>query len=165
MNWRTFLLIFLFPAFVSAQSIGTTVPRYELKPVPPGDDRIIPLPKGEKAPFTGQLYDPATALRWANFLEQYRLQLDLCYKTSGELQGLERTYWQSVIRIEGDAHKEIRLDLMGRLERVEKRNAELEGELRKGPPWYNSRTFGIIVGAVGASAAFGLSIWAVSSLK
>jgi hypothetical protein len=161
-SWRAFLLVFLMPALVSAQVLPT-VPRYELKPIPPGDDRIVPLNEGKKAPFSGQLYDPATALRWANFLEQYRLQLDLCYKTSGELQQLERTYWQSVVRIEEGAHKEIRLDLQTRLERVEKRNAELEGELLKGPPWYETRTFGVVLGFVGGVGVVALSAWAMST--
>jgi hypothetical protein len=166
MNWRVFLLIFLFPAFLSAQVPELPpVPRFELTPVPSGDDNIVVLTKGEKAPFSGQLYDPATALRWANYMEQYRLQLDLCYTSARRLQSNERDYWQGLLEIEESAHKEIRLDLQTRLERVEKKSAELEGELRKGPPWYNTRTFGIIVGAVGAATVFGLSVWAVSSMK
>lgn len=164
MNWRVFLLIFLFPAFLFAQTpVLPEVPRFELSPVPSGDDVITVLPKGQPAPYSGQLYDPATALRWANYLEQYKLQLDLCYRTSGELRGLERQYWSRLIDIESSTHKEIRLDLQTRLERVEQKNAELEGELSKGPPWYNSRTFGVVVGFVGGVGLTVLSIWAVNA--
>jgi hypothetical protein len=164
MSWRVFLFVLLFPAFVYAQALPP-VPQYKLEPIPPGEDNIVPLPKDAKAPFSGQLYSPDTALRWANFLEQYKLQLQLCHSTYGELRQYEKGYWTTVLSIEEKSHREIRIDLQTRLASVEKKNSELEGELRKGPPWYNSLGFGIALGAAGTLVFVGVTAWALGAVK
>ena len=170
MNWRAFLVVFLLPSMVLAQTPGYTVPyvppapQLKLDPIPPGDDVIVPLAKGKEAPFEGQLFDPTTALRWGNYLEQYRLRLEVCYQERQELSTIDHAYFNQVLRIEQDSSKRVVSDLEGRLKRVEEQNAQLQGELSKGPAWYNSRGFGVVIGVVGTVAVVGLSAWALNYL-
>jgi hypothetical protein len=45
--------------------------------VPAGEDRIVVAREGVAAPFTGQLFDQATALRWGNRIVRYRMRIHL----------------------------------------------------------------------------------------
>lgn len=45
--------------------------------VPPGDDVIRVVEQGRAAPFTGQLFDASTALRWGHRIERYRARIRL----------------------------------------------------------------------------------------
>jgi hypothetical protein len=164
MNWKAFIVVLLLPSLVGAQELPN-VPHFQLEPIPPGPDRFTAVQKDEAVPFSGQLFDPATALRWANYLEQYRVGVQLCEKTSEKLRVLDEQYWASVVRAEVDASEEVKTDLRSRLKKVEEENAKLQGKLEKGQPWYNTRGFGIVVGVVGTSAlVFGGAVLA-SSVK
>jgi len=153
MNWRVFLLVFLLPSIVCAQA---------LPPIPPGEDRIVPLPKGEKAPYSGQLFDQDTALRWANWLQQYKLRLKEEQKMCSKLSSIELRYQSKLLNIEKRRANAIESDLRARLKRSEEARLQAEHEARN-PPWYTTRTFGIIVGVVGTAAIFSASIWAFSA--
>jgi hypothetical protein len=40
-----------------------------LTAVPPGEDQIFVVAKGQPAPVQGQLFDTPTAIRWGNYLQ------------------------------------------------------------------------------------------------
>lgn len=151
MNWRALVAILLLSSFAAAQELPA-VPEFKLDPIPPGEDVIQAIRKGQTAPFDGMLFDNATALRFGNYIEQARLQAQLCYKTWAETRDAEQAYWRGVVSVEQESAEEVKADLKVRLTRVEEENARLQGELSKGPPWYNTRTFGLVLGVVGTSA-------------
>jgi len=157
MNWRIFLLVFLLPVL----AFGQDPP---VQTIPPGDDKIEVLPKGKEAPYSGQLFDNPTALRWANWLQQYKMRLKADVEREQKVCKARVGYHESLVRIERDRNKEVEKDLRSRLLRAEKARLAAEHEARN-PAWYKTRTFGIVVGVVGASAIFGVSVYAVDQLR
>jgi hypothetical protein len=158
MNWKVFLIVFMIPSIVMAQ----TAPPIQVWP--PGEDNIAPLRLGEKAPYDGQLFTPETALRWGNMLQQYQLRLKLDVQLEIDRCKAETAYRDKLLKIEKTRARSVEKDLQSRLLRVEKINAELEEEFRN-PPWYNTRTFGVIVGVLATSAIVGMSVLAVNWAK
>ena len=146
MSWKAFLIAFLMPAIVLAQT--------PIRTLPTGEDKIVVLPKGKEAPYDGQLFDNATALRWANWLQQYKLRLSEDVKMEIELCKVRMDYKDKVLEIEKDRGKTIELDLRTRLRRSEETRLLAE-EAYRNPPWYNGRTFGVVVGVVATSVIFG----------
>lgn len=166
-SWRAFLVVLLVTT-TAAGEFKTQLPelpelKVELTDIPAGEDKIVPVRKGTPAPYAGQLFSDSTALRWGNWLEQYRLQVPLLLKTQETVCLTEIKYRDDVLVVHREASMAIQGDLRVRLERVEEKNAVLQAELAKGPAWYNSRGFGIIVGAVGAFGMTALSVWALNA--
>jgi len=162
MNWRVFVLVFLFPAFCFAQV--PTIKSRPIETIPAGDDKIVPLPRGEKAPFTGQLYEPATALRWANWLGQYKLRLKEDLQLQQQMCQLDHDYQVSRLSLEKEAFERVETDLRTRVLNTEQMNLQLKEELLNAP-WYNTRGFGVVIGVIATSLVFGLSVYAVDQLK
>jgi hypothetical protein len=131
-----------------------------VKSIPPGDDKITPVKEGEAAPFDGQLFSPETALRWANWLEQYRLRLDEDLRLQTELCAIEINYRDQRRELEEEANAKIEEDLRARLLAAEQENVELQEELHR-TPWHKTRTFGIVLGVVGTSLVAGATGWVV----
>jgi hypothetical protein len=156
MNWKAFLLVFLFPALLCAQT--------PIQIWPPGEDKITPLKLGEKAPHDGQLFDSATALRWGYAVQQYQLRLKADVELEQKVCAARLTYSGKLLSIEKDRSQLIEKDLRQRLKKSEQARLDAE-ERARNQAWYSTRTFGIIVGVVSTSAIFALSIWAVDSLK
>lgn len=172
-NWKAFVLTFLFPAVVLAQTAPPSglparpvipVPQLSLEYIPPpliavpaGDDRIVALRQGEPAPFTGQLYDPATALRWAHFLQQARLRLseDVLYERRQCNASL--TYMGTQVELERTYGETIETDLRGRVLSLEQRNADLEKELRN-PGFFKSPGFWFGTGVLATGLLIGAGI-------
>lgn len=156
MTWKVFILVFLFPSFVLAQTppIETT---------PPGDDRIAPLGLGEKAPFEGQLFDTPTALRWANWLKQYKYRLKADVELSEKICVVKGEYSEKVLAAEKERASTVETDLKTRLLRSEQSRVKAEYELQN-PPWYKSFWFPMTVGVVGTVAVGGVTAWLVSSV-
>jgi hypothetical protein len=157
MNLRVLIAVFLIPSLVFAQSPP-------IEAVPPGEDKIVVVREGEKVPFAGQLYDGPTALRWANWLEQYRFRLRVDVEVEKSKGEVEKTYVKSLMQIEKDKNEVIQKDLRERLARSEQARLVAEEEARN-PPWYKTREFGLILGVVGTAAAVGLSVWALEARK
>jgi len=147
MWFRTGLFMLLLTSGAQAQELPE-VPDFKLEPLPAGSDRILSLPKGEPAPYSGQLFDASTALRWANYLEQYRVQLGLRERAHLHLRAAERGYWEAVVVAERTAGKTVQEDLGTRLHKVEDDNARLQQELLQPTPWYSTREFGFVAGVV-----------------
>lgn len=122
-----------------------------IKDIPPGPDKIVSLKEGDKAPYAGQLYDPATALRWANWLLQFKTQLE----ANAELQKkiceaeVKLAVRQTEIQVEKD--NAIISDLKSQVVARDVKVMQLQHELDS-PPFYKTPLFGIIVGVIGAGA-------------
>jgi hypothetical protein len=141
MNWHAFVAVLLLPAVVLAQ----TPP---IEDIPEGDDKITSVKEGQKAPYKGQLFDPPTALRWANWLRQYKLRLKTDVLREQKVCEAKVDYEGKVLTAEKDRNKTIETDLKVRLTRSEKARLEAEEEARN-PPWYRTVWFGTALGVVG----------------
>ncbi len=130
------LLLLAFPARGQDSKVDT---------VPPGTDRIVSIKMGVEAPFEGQLFDNATALRWANWLRQYKLRLKVDVEEQQKLCTVRLDAASKVLDAEKARSRTIELA-------YEKRLRELQFEMAN-PPWYRSPTFYITVGVVGTVAA------------
>ncbi len=126
-------------------------------PIPPGDDKIEPIKKGDPAPFSGQLYDPATALRWANFLQQYKLRLKEDAVLNEKIRAAELAYHEKLLAIEREKYVVVVKDLEGK-------NAALRKEAFD-PPFYRSVWFGVVIGALAMGTAVGLAAWGLTATK
>jgi len=136
---RLALLFFIaVPSVVSAQAIEA---------LPPGDDVIEAIQKGSPAPFSGQLFDTMTAIRWGNYLQQYRLRLDVDVKAVEKTCKAELDYGLKVRTIELDRNKKVETDLQLRLLSSEKRAVVLQDRLSN-PSFFRSMEFGVTMGVV-----------------
>ena len=111
-----------------------------LTPIPPGPDVITPLTKGQQAPHDGQLFDQATSLRWANFLQQCnaRLRLDVTYQY--KMDQADLVLAQTQLAAERDQYLVVTEDLRKRLTTAQEEAAS--------PPFYRTVWFGVVVGVV-----------------
>lgn len=132
--------------------------------IPPGDDVIVPLRKGLPAPFTGQLYDPNTSLRWANWLQQYKYRLKWDVLAVTQLCTVETGYRDSLLLIEKERAGKVEIDLTERLGRSEEARLNAEEEARN-PPWYSTTTFGVFIGVVATAAVFGIAVAAIDATR
>lgn len=132
-----------------------TPPVAPLVMIPPGDDNIVVLKKGDPSPFTGQLFDPATALRWANLLQQchFRLQADVAYQQ--KLDQADIDYQKKLVTIEQDKYTRVVTEL-------ETKNKQLQVEVTD-PPFYKTMWFGVIIGATAAFLAVGFAAWGLNA--
>ncbi len=125
---------------------GAPVPAGDVD-VPPGENVIVVLQEGARAPFTGQLFDQATALRWGNRTVRYRMrihlleeELQVCHtereaSTERQLQIVEASYTRE---IEG-----LRTDLRDQAARYEAELARF-----RDPPFYETWGFAFGMGAL-----------------
>jgi hypothetical protein len=154
-NRCTLLVLLLVAQAARAQPLET---------VPPGDDQITAVKRGEPAPYAGQLYSPDTAIRWAFFLQQlkYRLVADVDRET--RVCAAETGYRDELLRVERQRSATVERDLQARLLDVEQARVAAEEELRN-PSWYTSPVFGAVLGVVGTSVVFGLAVYGVASAQ
>lgn len=125
----------------------------EIPAIPPGDDKIVAIKEGERAPFSGQLLDPPTALRWANWLGQYRLRLKADVELQKQLGDVRASYQEQLLVIEKERSAFILKDYMERFQAQQARIAVLEKEL-SAPPWYKSPWVALSVGVLGTTTAY-----------
>jgi hypothetical protein len=140
------------PPTALSQQPSTTVTA-----IPPGDDEIVSLKKGQPAPFDGQLFENNTALRWGNYLEQYKMRLKIDVGLMKRIMEAEITYRDKVIDYERAKYNRVVPDLENKLAKV-----TFE---RDNPSWYKTTWFGVGLGVVGTCAVVGLTAWTFSSLK
>lgn len=115
---------------------------------------IVPIEKGEKAPFSGQLYSPETAIRWAFEIERLKTELRARVEREQKVCLVETSYRDRLLEIEEERASRVETDLMQRLRRAEKARIEAEHEAHN-PPWYRHVNFGIGVGVVGTITILG----------
>jgi hypothetical protein len=169
MNWRAFLLVFLLPLTALAQQPppDATVPSPDaahppVESIPPGTDKIVPLAKGEEAPFGGQLFDPSTAIRWGNWLMQYKYRLVWDVELEQKVCTEEKTYRDNLLTIEKERAQKVETSLRVALRSSEKERLEAE-EAARNPPWYSTMEFGMVMGAVVTAGVVALAVWAVDA--
>lgn len=155
MNWRVLVVVLLLPTTVLAQAPP-------LQDIPPGEDKILPIREGEKAPYTGQLFDQSTALRWGNWLLQYKYRLEWDAKREQQVCLVEMEYRDRLLMVEKERSSFVEKDLLQRIERSEKARLAAE-ESARDPSWYRSRDFGIVLGVAGTVGIMALSIWALEA--
>jgi hypothetical protein len=160
MNWRIVLITFLVTSTAYSQDIPSPDP--PVQTIPPGDDVITPVRKGEPAPYTGQLFDSDTALRWANWLQQYKYRLTWDVRRAQEVSSIELKYRDDLLKAEEVRAEKVETDLRGRLERSEQARLDAEEELRN-PPWYSSPVFGAVIGVIATAAVFGIAVAAIDA--
>ncbi len=133
-----------------------------IQDIPPGEDVITTVRKGQAAPFDGQLFDAATALRWANWLQQLRSRLELDVQKEKEVCRVEMNHKDSLLAIERARNDAVETDMRDRLKRAEEARLKAEEALRN-EPFYETVEFGMILGAVVTAGVFALSVWAVDA--
>lgn len=148
---RVFLLLLLLisPSFAMASPA--------LTPIPPGEDKIEPITQGQVSPFSGQVFDNKTALRWGNYLQQCKVRLELDpelvrKQLQAEIEGLEKRG-----QLQQWANQQILDSYKFRLQELEKEAAS--------PPFYRTPWFGFTLGVVSAVAVAGTTALLVSSLS
>jgi hypothetical protein len=114
--------------------------------IPPGDDRIEVLPKGQPAPFDGQLFDNDTALRWANWLRQYKVRLRVDVAEQRDVCAVRTTALQQQINVEQVKYSQA-------VTAYEQRLLQLQIE-QANPPWYKSPIFYVATGVVTSALIF-----------
>lgn len=134
MGMKYLILLFatILPSLARAEE---PLPKPDIVAFPEGEDIITPLRKGEAAPHAGQLFEENTALRWAFFMQQYKLRYGLDLKAAREsctvLVARESVYRS----IESSRNREVEADLRKRLLAAEKARLEAEEKLRNPPFW------------------------------
>ncbi len=130
------LLLVMLPSIARAEPTVAT----PLIPVPSGPDVITTVKKGEPAPYEGQLFDQATAIRWANFLQQAntRLRLDPMYQY--QVDQVEIEALKKVVVLEQDKYRKVTDELETKLTEAQKEAAN--------PPFYKTASFGFGMGVL-----------------
>jgi hypothetical protein len=136
---------------------------YPLIPaIPVGDDLIVPLSRGQVAPFGGQLYSPDTAIRWGNWLTTYKYRLTLDVEKERSLRTADKKLYESILEAEKSRALKVEASLTEHLLISESKRMEAEQALLD-PPWYRTVTFGVVMGIVGSVAVLAVSIWALEA--
>lgn len=140
-------------------TFSTTALAQEVQTIPPGDDKIVPITQGQPAPFSGQIFDPNTALRWANWLKQYQLVLKLNHEYDTKICKANTDFLQTSLDQERARYKTVSEDYQKRLAAAQDENNQLRLQLSS-PPWYNTVWFGVGLGVLMTSVAVGMGIYA-----
>lgn len=113
--------------------------------VPAGTDQILPMRKGEPAPFDGQIFDNATALRWGNWLVQYKNLVKNNKELDQKICQADVDLQQKKIDLMTSEYNRVTQELQAKLSTAQAEAAS--------PPWYRTVTFGVALGVVGTIAA------------
>jgi hypothetical protein len=124
--------LLLFPASVAAQDARP------ITDVPPGPDRIVPMKLNMPAPFAGQLFDNDTALRWANWLKQYKLRLKVDVEEQKQLCLVTTTALSQELVMEKEKYSAV-------MKIYDAQLTQLKVEVDN-PPWYRNVWVGILIG-------------------
>lgn len=146
MKWAALLLV-LIPGLAVAEEV-------KLPAIPPGEDVIVPLSKGQVAPFQGQLFDTNTALRWGLWLQQYQSRMGLERERADKLCRVELDFADSILSIQQEKSTRLEEDLKERLRRTEESLIKAEDRLSN-PVWYESGAFHFALGV----ATTGALVW------
>jgi hypothetical protein len=115
--------------------------------VPPGEDVIVAVKKGQPAPYAGQLFDIDTAIRWGLWLKGCRERAELAADRDKALCQTELRFQEDVAETQINQLEQLNVDLKSRLLRSETKVGQLEHE-RANPPWYETKVFFFALGAV-----------------
>ena len=127
-------------AALMVATLSTKALAEPLTPIPPGEDKIESLQQGQPAPYSGQLFDNKTALRWGNYLEQYKVRLVIDVEYQKKVDQAKIDFLTNSLLAREDQLKFVMAD-------YQKQVAEL-----RNPPFYKTTWFGVTVGIVGTVA-------------
>lgn len=130
MNWTTLVAVLLIPSVVLGQTVPLPAPSPQVVTYPPGDDKIVVLKKGDPSPFTGQLFDDNTALRWVVWLQQYKGRYAIDLKAEEDTCKVEQDHSAALTKITADRDSAVQTDLVQRLKDSETARLKAEDELR-----------------------------------
>lgn len=148
MNWKAFAL----GMFLSFPALAEEVPPPKVLTYPAGEDKITVVHKGDAAPYTGQLFDDSTAIRWAMWLQQYKTRYSLDMGAAQESCAVRLDSAAALQAIEKARTTAVEADLRQRLKEVDAARLTLEQEVRE-PGFFKSPAFWYGVGVVTTVAA------------
>ena len=123
-----------------------------LPPIPPGEDRIQFLPEGRSAPYSGQLFDNDTALRWGNWLKQWKLRYEIDLNEQARLCANDRYLQQYRLELEQEKYNRM-------VATYQQEVTRLNTIIQTPTPWYQSPWVYVGVGVVGTVAVVGLGAY------
>lgn len=121
--------------------------------IPPGPDTIIPIKKGTPAPMDGQLFDDPTALRWGNWLMQYKSLVKNNKELDQQVCSAQVDLQATKLKNLQTQYDTVTADLQKKLDAAQAAEAN--------PPFYKTFTFGLGVGVIGTIAVVALAAYAV----
>ncbi len=139
--------LLLIPSVVAAQEVRAI----QVVTYPPGEDKIVVVRKGDPAPFTGQLYDDNTAVRWAVWLQQYKGRYAIDLKAVEDSCTVKLDAADALAQIEEERTSTIHADAMLRLKESEIARLKAEEQLRN-PPFLDRPGVWLTVGVVSTLA-------------
>lgn len=152
MKYRAFVAAFLIPALAMAEE---PLPVPNITTLPAGDDNITAVRKGDPAPYAGQLFDENTSLRWALWLQQYKLRYGTDLKAAQDGCKVLVAHEDTYRTIEVDRNSKSEKDLRERLLAADKARLEAEEKLRN-PPFWKEPGLWFAVGVLTTSVAAAL---------
>jgi ElaB/YqjD/DUF883 family membrane-anchored ribosome-binding protein len=113
----------------------------ELTPIPPGQDKIVAVKKGEPVPFDGQIFDNSTALRWGNWLLQLKAYAAVNHDLDQKVCKANTDFLDKQNKLEKEQYDKVTTELQAKLTKAEEEAANT--------PWYRSVGFGVALGVAG----------------
>ncbi len=132
---RIFIILLIILSMLPLQAFAQPVPT-----IPPGEDVITSVKKGDPAPYSGQIFDMNTSIRWANWLVMYKERLKLDVEAQQKICKAETELRDKKLAFEEEKYKRVVTDLETKLKAAED------------PPFYRTFAFGFGVGVVGTLA-------------
>lgn len=111
------------------------------------------MPQGSVTPYSGQLFDNKTALRWGNYLEQCKARLKADVEYQRRVDQAQIDFLTSSLAAREDQFKVVTID-------YQKQLAEA-----RDPAFYKTTWFGVVIGVVGTVAAITSTAYLVHSVK
>jgi len=133
-----------------------------IQPIPPGEDKIAQIKKGDPAPYDGQLFSNDTALRWGNWLLQYKLRLQQDVDYQKKILGADVQLWQHKYELSEEKYKTVVVDYQKRLSESDALARKYQDEVNN-PSWYRSPVFGFAMGVVFTGVCVGAGFLAFHS--
>jgi hypothetical protein len=135
-------------------TLSTPVLAQDIKAIPPGDDKIVPLELNQPAPFDGQLFSAETSLRWANWLKQYQLVLKLNHEYGTKICKVNVDYLQSNLDLLKSQYKVVTEDYQDRVSAAQNETNQLRSK-RSDNIW-----LGFGLGVLVTSVMIGIGVYA-----
>lgn len=161
MHWKFHLAAFLCSSAALAEQ---PLPAPQVVTYPPGEDKIAVIRKGDPAPYTGQLFEDNTALRWAVWLQQYKARYGLDMKAEQDSCQIKLQHTADLASIEADRTSKIEKDLRARLKETDAQRLKLEEELRN-PGFFRQPGLWVGVGVVTTLATVAVTAYAVHETR
>lgn len=134
-------------------------PTPALQDIPAGADKIVVVRKGDPAPFEGQLFDNPTALRWGNWLLQYKFRLASDVGYERKLREADVALWEHKLEISEQKYSVVAADYQQKIASLDAQLAKYKEQVDN-PPWYRSPFVGFAAGALFTGMCVGVGVYA-----